>query len=185
MVRNSVCLAIFCSLTFNLNLNAQRFKSQDYENVLNDLLETTSAFILEENRIEKKYYYETYPISEAEHLKLIEKYWVSVEKLIELDKDFVYFLIKNRKLQKGFTRKSWVKTVNPYRSDIYRHYTKKEEIRILIDFYLIGEKRKIQKPEYFEKITFKDLKEFLRKRKSLNKTELKKDYSEWLKKLEI
>lgn len=173
----SIQILIFFSYIFTLH--CQENKINEYKMILKNLY-SNEAFILEESRIEAKYYYEIYKISPEEHNQKIEKYWATIPKLLSLDKNILYYLISFEKEHKK-VRDSWVKKINPLRSDTYGFYSRSEEARILIDFYLKGESKKIEAPIYFKNITFRKLKRFLRKHKQFDKDQIRISYKNWIK----
>tara|TARA_R110002072_G_scaffold262818_2_gene421685 strand:+ start:19 stop:561 length:543 start_codon:yes stop_codon:yes gene_type:complete len=154
-----------------------------YKNILDALETNNTVLILEEERMDEDYYYKSFMISEKQHEQRLKTYWILIETIYNLDRSFPYYLLSLKNNKFNIDRKSWVKAINPGRSDVWRFYSRIDEIRILIDHYLSGNRTKIKQPEYFEKISYRKLKRFLKKNKELNKWDLREQYNLWLKEL--
>ena len=175
LILTNVLLAFIIS-----SISAQKIEIKDslYNSVLSKL-KNNFTLLLENNEMEEKYYFESYQISKEDHKNLHNLYLSSIQELLEFDKEFANHLLTYKK-KKRIDRSSWIKTVNPNRSDIYAYYSRGEEVLILIDFFLIGESIKIDAPSYLNKISFKKIKKFLSKNKSITKEDLRKKYKKWL-----
>ena len=121
--------------------------------------------------MESKYYFESYKINMEQHSKLYLSYLKACQQLLELDKPFVQYLI-SLSAEKRVNRSSWIKTVNPLRSDTFAFYTLQEEVLILIDHFLKGDNRNIEEPIYLDKLNLRKIKKFVRINYSLETSQM-------------
>ncbi|QIE58639.1 hypothetical protein G5B37_03405 [Rasiella rasia] len=180
MIKLKITLLAIFLVTFSYS---QVSEIDQYKNILDALEINNTVLILEEERIDEDYYYESFMITEKQHKQRLRTYWNLIEDIYNLDRSFPYYLLSLKNNKFKIDRNSWVKTINPYRSDIWRFHSRIDEIRILIDHYLSGNQTKIKQPEYFDKISYRKLKRFLRKNRELNKSDLRAEYILWLKEL--
>ena len=164
----------------SLNLIAQKSEAccNNYESALQKLNFNTTL-LLETGELEPDLYYDYYKISKNDHIKRLGLYKQVLIDVLNFDLNFINFLSQFNDNKKNL-RENWIKSINPYRSDVYGFYTEYEASLILIDYYLRGDHEELKKPEYFENLSIKKVQRFLKKHKTCSKDYIRESYKKWV-----
>ena len=170
---NYIKLFLLTFLVLQFSFAQQKTDNSNFDSILKDM-ELNSVFLLESGEMEENEYFKRFGIDLEEHKILLKRYYDNIELFLAQDKSILCYLSGYKKNEEF---SFWIKTIHPYRSNVYGLLlSKSESALILIDFYLNNEGKRVVVPDYYEKLDFRKMKKFLKKNKTLNVEELRDKY---------